>query len=159
MSGDLEPCPIKQKKAFAFLDQHHRHHEPPAGYLWACGLMNGDGVLVGVASVGRPVARALDDGFTCEITRLCTVGVDNACSFLYAAARREAIERGFRRGLTYILASEGGASLRASGWLKLWDVKGRSWNTPSRPREDKHPTCDKTAYGWGAWRELQAHAK
>lgn len=29
-----------------------------------------DGKLVGIAQVGRPVARALDDGKTCEVIRL-----------------------------------------------------------------------------------------
>jgi hypothetical protein len=106
---------------------------------------------VAVAVVGRPVARALDDGLTMEVTRLASDGHPNACSMLYAAARRAAEAKGYRRGLTYTLASEGGASLRAVGWAKLWDVKGRSWDCPSRPRSDKHPTVDKVAYGWGAW--------
>lgn len=66
-------------------------------------------------------------------------------------ARRAAIAKGYRRGLTYILASETGASLRAAGWRFLWHVPGRSWDTPSRPRTDKHPTVDKHAYGWGDW--------
>lgn len=70
---------------------------------------------------------------------------------LYAASRRVAEAKGYRRGLTYILASEDGGSLRATGWRPLWTVKGRSWNTPARPRTDKHPTDDKQAWGWGAW--------
>lgn len=73
---------------------------------------------------------------------------------LYGAARRAAIAKGYRRGLTYILDSEDGASLRASGWTPLWTVAGRSWDTPSRGRTDKHPTVDKQAFGWGAWPQL-----
>lgn len=88
-----------------------------------------------------------------EVTRLCTQGERNACSMLYGAARRAALAKGYRRGITYILASEDGATLRASGWRYLWSVKGRSWNTVSRPRIDNHPTEDKQAYGWGAWPE------
>ncbi|VXC82011.1 hypothetical protein SPHINGOT1_20174 [Sphingomonas sp. T1] len=110
-----------------------------------------DGALVGIAVVGRPVARALQDVLTMEVTRLCTDGEANGCSMLYGAARRAAVAKGYRRGLTYILASETGASLRAAGWRFLWRVAGRSWDTPSRPRTDKHPTEDKVAYGWGDW--------
>lgn len=149
----LELRPVKRDDARPFIREHHRHHGVPTGFMWAHGVHDDNGELVGVATVGRPVARALDDGLTAEVTRLCTNGAPNACSILYGAARRAAIAKGFRRGLTYILASEDGASLRASGWRYLWAVKGRSWDTPTRPRTDKHPTEDKHAYGWGAWPE------
>lgn len=150
----MELRPIKRDEAFAFIREHHRHHNVPVGDLWRHAVTDDEGVVVGVAVVGRPVARPLDDGLTCEVTRLATDTHPNACSKLYAASRRTAIEKGYRRGLTYILASEDGASLRAAGWQWLWKVKGRSWNTPSRPRTDKHPTEDKDAYGWGAWPQL-----
>jgi hypothetical protein len=124
--------------------------------MWAHGVHDEAGELVGVATVGRPVARALDDGLTSEVTRLATNGHPNACSMLYGAARRASIAKGYRRGLTYILESEDGASLRAAGWHFLWAVKGRSWDCPSRPRTDKHSTEDKVAYGWGAWPQIVA---
>jgi hypothetical protein len=153
--------PIKQRAGFAFIREHHRHHKPPRGWLWGHSVQNGEGAIVGVAVVGRPVARPLDDGWTCEVTRLCTIGDRNACSMLYAAARRAADAKGYRRGLTYILASEwdrfegnrriGGRSLMAAGYRLLWRVDGRSWNCRSRPRTDKHPTEDKVALGWGDW--------
>lgn len=152
MSVELRP--IGQKAAFKFIADHHRHHGVPVGALWWQAVQNIDGTLVGVVVTGRPVARALDDGLTAEVTRLCTDGAYNACSLLYGAARRVAIDKGFRRGITYILASENGASLRAAGWHFLWNVKGRSWNSKSRPRTDKHPTEDKLAFGWGAWPEI-----
>ena len=151
---DLRPA--TREVGDAFIRQHHRHHDVPVGALWRHGIHDDDGNLVGVAIVGRPVARALDDGVTMEVTRLCTDGVPNGCSMLYSAAARAAKAKGYRRGLTYILASEDGASLRAAGWRFLWSVKGRSWDTPSRPRTDKHPTEDKHAYGWGAWPALTA---
>jgi hypothetical protein len=151
--------PVTRDEARAFVRQHHRHHTWPVGFLWLHGLQDGDGSLVGVSVVGRPVARGLDDGLTMEVTRLCTDSEPNACSALYGASRRAAIAKGYRRGLTYILASEDGASLRAAGWAHLWTVKGRSWDTPSRPRTDKHPTEDKHAYGWGAWPQLAEQAK
>jgi len=150
--------PITRDEAFAFIKALHRHHGVPVGHLWSQAVHCDGGQLRGVAVTGRPVARALDDGLTAEVTRLCTDGTPNACSMLYGAARRAAQAKGYRRGLTYILSSEGGASLRAAGYRLLWTVKGRSWDTPSRPRTDKHPTEDKQAWGWGAWPELAAAA-
>lgn len=147
----LELRPITRDESDQFIRDFHRHHGTPLGALWRHAIHDDDGKLVGVAVVGRPVARALDDGVTCEVTRLATDGAPNGCSMLYAASKRAAEAKGYRRGLTYILASESGASLRAAGWVRLWDVKGRSWDCPSRPRTDKHPTEDKVAYGWGAW--------
>lgn len=149
--GMPEVRPINRDEAFAFIREKHRHHGVPVGDLWRHAVHDDAGQLVGVAVVGRPVARALDDGLTCEVTRLCTDGEPNACSMLYAASKRAAEAKGYRRGLTYILASEAGGSLRAAGWRELWRVKGRSWDCPSRPRTDKHPTEDKVAYGWGSW--------
>jgi len=93
------------------------------------------------------------------VTRLCTDGTFNACSILYSAARRAAIDKGYRRGITYVLESEEGASLRASGWRYLGRSKGGSWSSPSRPRTDKHPTVPKDRYGWGPWPEFDLTAK
>jgi hypothetical protein len=129
--------------AAAFVSEHHRHHTPPVGHLFSIGAYRG-GELVGVVIVGRPVSRVRDDGQTAEVTRLCVrEGERNACSFLYGKAARAALAMGFRRIGTYTLARESGASLRAAGWVVVSEVKGRSWDTPSRPRTDKHPTEDK----------------
>lgn len=151
--------PVYREEVRAFIAAHHRHHGVPVGHIWFHGVHDDAGQLVGVAVVGRPVSKALDDQLTMEVTRLATDGCPNACSMLCAAARRVAVDKGYRRGLTCILKSEedapgGGGSLRGAGWRRLWDVKGRSWDTPSRPRSDKHPTEDKVAYGWGAWAAL-----
>lgn len=154
----IELRPINQADAFDFIRKNHRHHDVPVGGLWWQAVHNDAGSLVGVSVSGRPVARGIDDGLTAEVTRLCTDGTANACSMLYAAARRVAQDKGYRRGITYILDSEDGASLRATGWTLLWTVKGRSWSCESRPRVDKHPTCDKRAYGWGAWPHVASTA-
>ena len=53
---------------------------------------------------------------------------------LYSAAAREARRRGYLRVVTYTLASETGASLRASGFTRAAEVRGRQWDTPSRHR-------------------------
>jgi hypothetical protein len=102
-----------------------------------------------VVTVGRPVARHLDDGWTLEVTRLCTDGTKNACSLLYAAAWRAARAMGYRRIGTYILDTETGTSLTASGWKCLGKAGGGSWSVPSRPRVDKHPTQIKLRYEMG----------
>lgn len=132
--------------AAAFVREHHRHHTPPVGHLFSLGAFKGDD-MVGVAIVGRPVARHRDDGLTAEITRLCIrEGVPNAASFLLGKCAKAALALGFRRIGTYTLARESGASLRAAGWVAVAEVEGRSWSCPSRPRTDKHPTENKTLW-------------
>jgi hypothetical protein len=94
--------------------------------------------VVGVVIVGRPVSRHRDDGLTLEVTRLCTDGTRNACSFLYGKAAKAAFAMGYRRIGTYTLPDEGGASLRAAGWTLIGETPGKSWSVPSRPRVDRH---------------------
>lgn len=137
MSLRVIPCTLRAARAY--VAQHHRHHRAPQGGLWA--LAASDGVTVrGVAIVGRPVSRALDDGATAEVTRLCTDGARNACSLLYAAARRAARALGYQRLITYTLPSEGGASLRAAGWRLDAETRGGRWSRGARARADDHPT-------------------
>lgn len=137
--GTLRTVPIGLREANAFVLRHHRHHPPVVGHLFSIGLSDGD-ALVGVIIVGRPVSRMLDDGRTAEVTRCCTTGRSNACSMLYGAARRAAFALGYARVVTYTLASEPGTSLKAAGWHLAGEAGGGSWNVPSRPRRDKHPT-------------------
>lgn len=119
--------------ANAFVAAWHRHHKPVVGHKFSIGAVL-DGVLVGVVIVGRPVSRLRDDGSTLEVTRLCTDGTRNACSFLYGCAARAAFALGFRRIGTYTLPSEGGASLRAAGWRLIGERGGGEWDCPSRRR-------------------------
>ena len=96
--------------------------------------------VVGVAIVGRPVARMLDNGWVLEVNRCCTDGTRNACSALYGAAWRAARALGYRRLITYTLPSEGGASLRGAGWRVVGQTTNvNGWSCPSRPRVDTHP--------------------
>lgn len=141
----LALAPISFADAAEFVRRHHRHHTPPRGHKYSIAAMDGD-KIVGVVIVGRPVARYRDDGLTIEVTRLCTTGQRNACSMLYGAAARAAWALGYRRIGTYILKREPGTSLAAAGWKLVGEVKGRSWNTPSRQRIDKHPTEDKLLF-------------
>jgi hypothetical protein len=138
----LRIVPISFAEANAFVAQHHRHHKPAAGCKFCVAVAHA-GAIVGVALVGRPVARGLDDGWTLEVNRLCTDGHRNACSILYAAAWRAARALGYQKLVTYTLPEEGGASLRAAGWRVVAETAGGSWNCPSRPRVDMHPTQGK----------------
>ncbi|MBB4616951.1 XF1762 family protein [Sphingomonas abaci] len=134
----LQAAPIAFADAAVFVQEHHRHHTPPAGHKFSIAAVAADR-LVGVVIVGRPVSRHRDDGLTLEVTRLCTVGHPNACSFLYGAAARAAFALGYARIGTYTLKSEPGTSLKAAGWRLIGETPGRSWSVPSRPRADKHP--------------------
>ena len=146
MSDHLAIVPVTVQDAREWVDRHHRHHRAPEGGLFALAVARGDEIK-GVAIVGRPVARALQDGWTAEVTRVAVVeGVPNACSKLYAASWRVARALGWRRLITYTLVSEPGTSLVAAGWKIVGQVKGRSWDTPSRPRIDSHPLDDKTRW-------------
>jgi hypothetical protein len=142
MARDLMLVPVTLEEANAFVDQHHRHHQPVVGHKFSLGVAK-DGEVVGIVIVGRPVARHLDDGWSLEVTRCCTDGTKNAASKLYAAAWRAARAMGYKRLGTYTLDSESGISLRAAGWKEVASVPGRSWSCKSRPRVDKHPLQDK----------------
>ncbi len=128
----LEIVPIKLKEANAFVAEHHRHHGPVTGHKFSIGCSDGK-KIVGVAIVGRPVSRYLDDGWTLEVNRLCTDGTRNACSMLYAAAWRAA------RAMGYILESENGASLRAAGWRCVGQAGGLQWTGRRRPEVELYP--------------------
>lgn len=141
----LELAPIAFRDASAFVRERHRHHVPPTGHKFSLAAY-ANSELVGVAIVGRPVARMRDDGATLEVTRLCTNGHRNACSFLYGAAARAAFALGYRRIGTYILKSEPGTSLKAAGWKLLGERGGGSWSRQDRLRTDRHPVEPKLLF-------------
>jgi len=139
--------PTSIQDAKEFVAQVHRHHKPPTSGLFAVGVavaIGSDPIRIcGVAIVGRPSSRVLQDGWTAEVTRVATDGTKNACSMLYAACWRAARSLGWRKLITYTLASESGISLRAAGWRVVGQTDGRSWNCKSRPRVDHAPLQDK----------------
>ena len=134
----MKIVPINFKTACEFVDQCHRHNAAPPGCKFAIGLKDA-GELIGVVIVGRPVNRNLDDGFTIEITRVCVLdGNRNANSMLYGAGCRAAKAMGYRRVITYNLASESGSSLKAAGFRPVSIVPARKgWSCDSRPRSTK----------------------
>ncbi|WP_018908809.1 XF1762 family protein [Salinispora arenicola] len=140
-SAQLRIAPVSLAEARAFVARHHRHNPAPVGHKFSLAIMDTSGIRRGVAIVGRPVARSLDDGQTLEVTRVCTDGTANACSALLGAAWRAARELGFRRLITYTQTSETGASLRGAGWTQVAEIRPRAgWTSQGRPRQDKHPT-------------------
>lgn len=132
----MEAVPLHLRQANDFVRRFHRHSNPTVGCKFAVGCEVG-GKLVGVAIAGRPVARRLDDGKTLEIVRVATDGTKNACSFLYSRVARIARLFGYTRIVTYSLASETGASLRAVGARVTGEVKPQEWSVPSRPRRSQ----------------------
>ena len=107
----LVPCTLKQ--ANTFVCQSHRHHGPVIG------------------------TRRMQDGWTVEVTRLCSDGTANICSCHYAVWRA-ARALGYRRIITYTLFDESGVTVRAAGWIRKAMTSGGTWDKPSRRRHDHH---------------------
>jgi len=133
----LEIVPITLATAKKFISDHHRHNKPPTGHKFSIGV-EWLGVLVGVATAGRPIARHLDDGRTIEVNRTCTISVPNANSMLYGAVWRAAKAMGYYRAITYIQGDETGCSLKAAGWTRAKTLPPRkSWAESSVKDRDK----------------------
>jgi hypothetical protein len=156
----LEITPVNLEQANAFVAALHRHHRPVPGAKFSVAVSDDQGVVRGVAIVGRPVSRRLDDGWTLEVNRCCTDGARNACSMLYGAAWKAAKAMGFRRIVTYTLPEEGGASLRGAGWVPTFGLGGikNAWNVPSRGRIGNAHTDKREKVRWEASISIPDHA-
>lgn len=152
----MEIRPLDLATANRYVVEHHRHNGKVTIHRFSLGCY-ADGRLCGVAICGNPLARMLCDGLTIEVLRCCTDGTPNACSMLYGRCARVAKEMGYKKIITYILQSEAGTTMKASGWECEADkVGGGGWNRPSRPRatkevtlfgeEDKYPLEPKRRY-------------
>lgn len=151
----LEVEPVCLREVCAFVNEHHRHCKAPRGWRFGAAIFNGRGPLrqrIGVVSVGRPVARMLDQQRIVEVNRLCIDPtlprplVWNAASMLYGWAAKEARRRGFERIITYTLQQESGVSLKAAGWEPDHLTGGGDWDTASRPRQDSGPVGRKVRW-------------
>lgn len=133
----LEPVPLTIKKANLVVEALHRHHKPTRGGLFAIGCrQQGHSEVCGVAIIGRPLSRFLDDGWTAEVTRMCSDGTAHVCSFLYGLAWRLASSMGYKRLITYTFTSEYGGSCKASNMTPDKVTRdGVTWNSCARPRE------------------------
>lgn len=142
----LHIAPIGLRAANEFVRMQHRHHRPARGHKFSIGIRDGE-LLVGVAIVGRPVARRFDDGQTLEVVRTCTDGTKNANSMLYGACWRAARAMGFRRLITYTQSGETGASLRGAGWKIVAQRPARAgWDAPTRPRVNRNDHIPRTLW-------------
>lgn len=136
----MEVVPITLRKANDFVEKYHRHSKRTArdGGKFAIGVSH-EGVLVGVAIVGHPLARMLNDGFTAEVLRTCVSpeAPKNANSFLYGRCWRIWQQMGGKRLVTYTLTTESGASLRGAGWEIAHKTKPAygGWGRKGRDRE------------------------
>lgn len=137
--------PVTLRVAAAFVTKHHRHHAAPRIWRFGVGL-ECDGVLVAVGLAGTPVARLLNDGYTLEVLRCCTLGHRNAASMVYGALANAAKALGYRRIVTYTRADEGGISLKAAGWKAVGVTAARSWHRDARPRTDKTELVARTRW-------------
>lgn len=143
----LELKPLTLAQANEFIAKHHRHHKPAQGHRFSLGAFVGE-TMVGVIVVGRPVARLTNQYLTAEVTRCCTDGTKNACSFLYGAAARVCKAMGFKTIQTFTLPEEGGKSLKASGWTLLGEAGGGGWTRENqgRMRREDQPQSVKHKY-------------
>ena len=131
----LKVIPCTYKQAAEYVNRLHRHHKAPVGGKFCIAVSDGE-TIHGVAMCGRPVSRYLDDGYTCEINRVCTDGAPNACSMLYGACCRVAKAMGYTDVYTYTLRSENGASLRASNFVNEGEAGGTHWTGERNKGQD-----------------------
>jgi hypothetical protein len=146
----LTAVPMTCAEAKEFVRSFHRHNKPPLGSLFQVGASDRER-LVGVAIVGRPVARMLQDGTTAEVLRCCVLddAPKGTCSFLYGACWRAAKALGWRRLITYTLQSESGASMRGVGWKCVAELaanKPGMWQT--RASREWQPVVGQQKLRW-----------
>lgn len=142
------PCTLQ--RARDYVGRYHRRHRPPLGGILSLAVVDEARSVRGVAIIGRPVARLMDDGLTAEVSRVATDGCPNACSALLGAARRAVFAMGYRRIITYTLPEEGGASLRGAGWRMDRRTEARpgpgGWD--HRPDRTVDPTLRQSKHRW-----------
>ena len=150
MTMTLSCRPISLNAARDWISQVHRHlRRPITGWLFGVEIVSG-GERIGVACAGRPTSRMLQDGLTCEVTRVAVLeGHRNACSFAYGALRRAASALGYLRVITYTLdGEEPGTSLRAAGFRDDGPAGGGEADRPSRRRGPVENSSTKRRWVW-----------
>lgn len=131
----LRVIPIELRDANRVVAALHRHHKPTVGHRFSIAAVDDSGAIVGVAIVGRPVARLTPSSEVLEVARVATDGTKNACSILLGAAARAGRALGYVKIQTFTLPEEGGASLRGAGWTCEGEAGGGAWkHTDGKPR-------------------------
>lgn len=131
----LYVVPLELSEANLLVAQWHRHHVPVLRHRFSLGAVSG-GRMVGAAICGGPASPNTDRHKTLEVSRLVTDGTPNACSLLYGACARAAKAMGYERIQTFILDTETGVTLRASGWTNDGLVKTRPWSHRPNRRDN-----------------------
>lgn len=149
-TGALRIVPTNITKARAFVRLHHSHLDAPVSGLLAAAVAS-EGVIVCVAMLSRPVARALSaGGATAEVSRVASDGTtEHAASMCLGAITRAALTLGYQRLVSYTLLGEAGTIYKACGWWPAAIVRGRQWNCASRPRESGAQPGDKARWEFG----------
>lgn len=135
MSLRVHPCGIAEARQW--VERHHSHHHAPRGGLLAVAVHRGD-QRVCVAIAGRPVARLLDDGRTAEVTRVASLGGDDArhaASMALGSIVRALRAVGYDRFVSYTILGECGTSYRAAGWHPTAITRGGEWSRENRLRD------------------------
>jgi hypothetical protein len=144
----LRIIPLTLEQANNLVARLHRHRPPCVSHRFSIGVVDENGNLRGAAIVGRAVAPNVDQNNVAEVSRLVTDGTPNACSILYGATARVARDMGFEKIQTYILQSELGTSLKASGWVDegATDARGGRWHYREGRSDSPGDQCSKKRY-------------
>lgn len=133
MSGRLTIRPATLREANNFVRRWHSHNKPVKGCMFAAACETRGRDVVGVAIVGRPIAPALQDGRTIEVTRVATPGLraDRRCwgamSMLLRSVWQAAWALGVRRGVSYTRSDESGRGYEAAGWVAVATTRPEEW--------------------------------
>lgn len=141
--------PMTIAEANEYVSNFHRHSKKTQGGKFAIGASDGK-ELVGVAIVGRPLSRMLDDGYTMEVLRVCVKesSPKNVCSFLYGRCWRIWQQMGGKRMITYTLQDESGSSLKGAGWKVVGNINpSKGWNRDGRERSWQ-PIYGQSKFRW-----------
>jgi hypothetical protein len=158
--------PITLAEANATVREWHSHHKPVVGHKFSIGATL-NGALAGVVIVSRPVAPALADAFTMEVTRLCCRGGDkNVASRLLGTATTACEATGIRRVVSYTRVDEDGTCYKAAGWVALFETKGRPWTGGNKSTrwlpgfyEPSTEIIDRTRWEWRPPQAIRAVCK
>lgn len=146
----MKIVPLTLRAANDFVECWHRHSARTSndGGKFAIGL-DLDGELVGVAIVGRPIARLLQVDGAAELLRLCTspTAPKGAGSKLYSRCKRIWQLMGGTKLHTYTLGRESGASMRGAGLHPSAKVDGAQWDREARPRAQR-AIYDEPKFRW-----------
>lgn len=148
---NLVCAPITRDAARTWVRRHHKHLPSFVGWLFGVAV-KADGEVCCVAVLGRPVARALQDGSTAEVTRVASRSacpVPHAASKALAALARAATALGYTRLVSYTREDEKGTTYRAAGWRPTGITSGGEWSRPSRSRAQAMQPCRKVRWEYG----------